>query len=842
MSQLERPQYYEGEYLSADDLAALVRYARTMQARHALGAHVWGLAYGLELVERALAGDDVEMVLTPGVGWDGHARPIVALSPQRLPLDLFADLQDPTPPAGVPVEVWLAYRELPAKPPGPGFSCPEDERFGRALETFRIEIRPIPAADYHAVAIASRSIEAQKALQTFDASKPPLFDEAVPAQTFPESGDRERWPVFAGLVRWRKDAGQPGRLIKRTDADRNAARAQRRYVGAVAETILAPDGVLRLRDRSKDPADAVLNYKPPIVAVPPGTAVVNDLVWCEGHLRVVGDTRLQDGKLDYRVAGGGDDGVAMYLRRTLAIAPVKKTTLDAFVAPPAPAPPPLTAQTRFTVSTKDNAGNPKECLTVVTDGRVGINAAEPTNTLQVNGPTGIRYGFGYVTGDAGAAWTAFAYNAYNPPGGPWVIPDPAHKPAAVVLDDAGGVPELKFQTSPTGNPGAWVIHLTAKGDTGNVGVGTTAPLSRLHVAGTNHLNTVFDLTDAPEHLTVVVGTVGSGLRFSSTNDFFIASQAYGNRNDNTFGNEHLRIKPNGNTGIGTAAPNARLEVAGNADRWGTAAFVAAPAKGGHISHVHWDPTGDWYIRSASGAGKVVIQDTGGNVGIGTAAPARKLNVVGDRIRLGDGNKRIELRTDGGAVDLHSETHDLWIRTLGDALHPGQRNVLINPSPAEGNVGIGTANPQSKLEVVGDMELNGNAFVAAGVWVVSDAREKTRVKSIERPLDQLRALEGVAFEWRDASKYAAPGAGRQMGFLAQKVEAVIPEAVTLTPSGVKAVNLAALEAIVVEAVRELAERCERLEQAIAALRPRQPAPRKSRKRRKPKDTAAPEKPK
>ena len=39
MDQNERPQYYEGQYLGAEDLAAIVRFARNGQARHALGAH-----------------------------------------------------------------------------------------------------------------------------------------------------------------------------------------------------------------------------------------------------------------------------------------------------------------------------------------------------------------------------------------------------------------------------------------------------------------------------------------------------------------------------------------------------------------------------------------------------------------------------------------------------------------------------------------------------------------------------------------------------------------------------------------------------------------------------------
>ena len=253
MNQLERPQYYEGEYLSADDLAAIVRFARIAQARHGLGAHVWGLAAGLTLVERPLAGDDVEIVLTPGIGWDGHARPLVALAPQRLSLDLFSSFQEDTPAAGVPIEVWLTYRELAAKPPAPGFACPDDDLHGRVVETFRIELRRTPVTDYHAVTMASRSIEARQALKAFDATAPVLFDESVAAQSFPETGDRERWPLFAGIVRWRKDAGQPGRLIKRIDDDRNATRKGRRYLGAVAETILAPDGVLRLRDRSRIP-------------------------------------------------------------------------------------------------------------------------------------------------------------------------------------------------------------------------------------------------------------------------------------------------------------------------------------------------------------------------------------------------------------------------------------------------------------------------------------------------------------------------------------------------------------------------------------------------------------
>src|SRR5215831_379013 len=73
----------------------------------------------------------------------------------------------------------------------------------------------------------------------------------------------------------------------------------------------------------------------------------------------------------------------------------------------------------------------------------------------------------------------------------------------------------------------------------------------------------------------------------------------------------------GNVGIGTAHPSGRLHIVGGPDMAGTLRFQPDPIKGTNQSHAHWGPTGDWYIRSAGKTGKVILQDTGGNVAIGT---------------------------------------------------------------------------------------------------------------------------------------------------------------------------------------------------------------------------------
>jgi len=173
---------------------------------------------------------------------------------------------------------------------------------------------------------------------------------------------------------------------------------------------------------------------------------------------------------------------------------------------------------------------------------------------------------------------------------------------------------------------------------GNVGIGTTSPVSKLHLQVTSTNTTTGPLAAADIGLFISnsdttanniaaisfgnsapgnqaqIGVVNIGSTLTAGGHLFFNTRAAGGGLA-----ERMRIDSSGNVGIGTTTPLARLDV-----RTGT---VALPPGGGLDPNTYhtWLPFSDGknYIR-----GTTIIADQGGSVGIG-AAPNYKLDVAGD---------------------------------------------------------------------------------------------------------------------------------------------------------------------------------------------------------------------
>ncbi|RSK43429.1 tail fiber domain-containing protein [Hymenobacter perfusus] len=113
----------------------------------------------------------------------------------------------------------------------------------------------------------------------------------------------------------------------------------------------------------------------------------------------------------------------------------------------------------------------------------------------------------------------------------------------------------------------------------------------------------------------------------------------------------------------------------------------------------------------------------------------------------------------------------------------------------GNVGIGVATANYKLDVNGQIRAN-------NVAVTSDQRFKTNIQPISSALASVLALRGVRYEWNALGvRHGGTAGARQVGLLAQEVEKIYPELVSTDAEGYKAVNYAQLTPVLIEALKE-----------------------------------------
>src|SRR5206468_2275337 len=74
ITDIERLNYYEGEFLGAVDFEAEQEYHRDMRRRHNIGPHTWGIVSGLDVAQFLNGGADneVDVFIQPGVAVDGN--------------------------------------------------------------------------------------------------------------------------------------------------------------------------------------------------------------------------------------------------------------------------------------------------------------------------------------------------------------------------------------------------------------------------------------------------------------------------------------------------------------------------------------------------------------------------------------------------------------------------------------------------------------------------------------------------------------------------------------------------------------------------------------------------
>jgi len=131
----------------------------------------------------------------------------------------------------------------------------------------------------------------------------------------------------------------------------------------------------------------------------------------------------------------------------------------------------------------------------------------------------------------------------------------------------------------------------------------------------------------------------------------------------------------------------------------------------------------------------------------------------------------------------------------------------------GNTGIAMINPQHKLDIAG-----GNGRVESGYnWLTnSDIRYKKNIENIENPLGIVLAMHGVKYDMIN-DKSGSEGERKNIGFIAQELETVVPEVVVTGSDGYKSVAYDKLTAVLTEAIKEQQELIESQQSQIDELK-------------------------
>ncbi len=272
--------------------------------------------------------------------------------------------------------------------------------------------------------------------------------------------------------------------------------------------------------------------------------------------------------------------------------------------------------------------------------------------------------------------------------------------------------------------------------TGNVGIGTNNPagLLELYKAGSNANLKLYAFSSS---------AYDSQLQFSANTNAAVEYSAGLDNNDNNFkiysgenvrGTNEFVINPSGNVGIGTTNPTAKLYVNGTSIFNDIATFtqpvvVATPILGPHAATKSYV---DSTIASATSSitlwggtiGGNVWNLNSGNVGIGTTNALEKLDLRDGNLYISDSD--LATNSAGGAIKFGRPDGyaSNWLASIGSYTTTGydrigltfntsfgtsQERIRITP---EGNVGIGTTNPTTKLHIENGV-IRANNIVAVG---------------------------------------------------------------------------------------------------------------------------------
>lgn len=289
----------------------------------------------------------------------------------------------------------------------------------------------------------------------------------------------------------------------------------------------------------------------------------------------------------------------------------------------------------------------------------------------------------------------------------------------------------------------------------------------------------------------------------------------------------LKVSSAGKVGIRTATPG--LDVHVNSSD--TPAMRMEQNNSGGFTAQTWDigaNEANWFVRDVTGGSRLPFRirpgaptssidiSATGNVGVGTASPTQKLQVIGGPFGVFNSSTTSGASIDGnqqaGATSIYSDflggsEPKLHLSTFSGRATSAGITVLTS-----GSVGVGTTAPDQLFSVNGEA-----SKIGGGSWQsFSDERLKNIKGNFNRGLGAVMRLQPLRYEYKADNALGIKSNGEHIGFGAQALQKVVPEAVTQTATGYLMVNNDPILWTMLNAIKEQQKEIEQLKDQVRKL--------------------------
>src|SRR6266567_5634718 len=268
----------------------------------------------------------------------------------------------------------------------------------------------------------------------------------------------------------------------------------------------------------------------------------------------------------------------------------------------------------------------------------------------------------------------------------------------------------------------------------------------------------------------------------------------------------VKVDSSGRLGLRTSTPVLDIHVATS----NTPAIRLEQNNSGGFTAQTWDIAGNeanFFVRDVTGGSRLPFRirpgaptssidiNATGNVGIGTASPDTRLSVIANGasfpttynigdvatfVAPSDSFTSISL-VKGGITNPQGLHFGVNQASLFSEIQASQDGIATNTLALNrqgGNVGIGTSGPTQLLSVNGTAGKPGG-----GTWdVFSDERLKNIKGRYNTGLKALMQLQPIRYEYKPNNPLGIKLEGENIGFGAQSLQKIIPEAVIMNSAG------------------------------------------------------------